>query len=571
MDSTTLLLYTQVVLYFVFMIIIGLITKKWVYTMTDFFSSGRELGVIAMGLGLASIIFSGATLPAISGFAITHSLWVASLYMWGWAAGIIIFGKMFAPAVRRSGVFTLAEWAEVRFDSNTRTVVAVAISIAAFGALFSQVIGLGNNLTALTNIPYWATTLGIVLLCTFYMYAGGFWALSISDMSHITVVIISFVVTLVYLFGTVANPIELLTNSAALGSRVDTFLGNSPDDFLTSLKFPSLASFLFGWFITQMGCQYYWMRAVGGRSESAVKKGYYLSGAIAILFGSTMLALFGLYALYIFGEGNFKPDTAFGLIIKSLPTGLDGLLLLALIAACMSTFSTALLGVASPITRDIYQRLFAPNATAVQLTKASRTITAVVALIAYLFALLWKAGAAHGLAFMWAFSSPTAATLLLGYFWERVTVKAAFWGELIGLILTTAWYVSGLSDIVHPMWVGFITTFIIIVMITLFTKPKYYATKEFQPSVPSNASGLSQTNMELKSQYQDEQFREAMCNVMRPCIGSKKYRHRVEQHHNKAYTLADFMFPHITGRQFDDVIPVRLSEKWKVQRGRHEI
>ncbi len=552
MDSTTLLLYTQVVLYFVFMIIIGLITQRWVSTMAGFFSSDRELGVIAMGLGLASIIFSGAMLPAITGFAITHSLWIASLYMWGWAAGIIVFGKVFAPAVRRSGVFTLAEWAEVRFDSNTRTVVAVAISIAAFGALFSQVIGLGNILTALTDIPYWAATLGIVLLCTFYMYAGGFWALSISDMSHITLVIIAFMGALTYLFSTVANPIEILTNSPAVEIRVDTFLGISPGDFLTSLKFPSLASFLFGWFITQMGCQYYWMRAVGGRSERAVKKGYYLSGIIAIIFGSTVLALFGLYALYIFGEDNFKPDIAFSLIIKSLPIGLDGLLLLALMAACMSTFSTALLGVASPITRDIYQRLFAPNASTVQLTKASRTITVVVALIAYLFALLWKAGAAHGLAFMWAFSSPTAATLLLGYFWKRVTVKAAFWGELIGLILTTVWYISGLSDVVHPMWVGFITTFIMIMMITLVTKPKYYASKEFKPGALSTASGLAQTNMTLSKQCQGERFREAMCNVMRPCIGSKKYRDRMEQRHNNTYTLADFMFPHITGRRFNE-------------------
>ena len=172
MDIRTLLLNTQVVIYFVFMIFIGLTTKKWVNSISDFFFSGRELSVITMGLGMAGIMFSGATLPAISGFAITHSLWVGSLYMWGWAAGIIVFGKFFAPAIRRSGIFTLPEWAEIRFDSRTRTVVAVATSMAAFGALFSQVVGLGYNVTALTGIPYWATTLGIVLLCTFYMYAG---------------------------------------------------------------------------------------------------------------------------------------------------------------------------------------------------------------------------------------------------------------------------------------------------------------------------------------------------------------------------------------------------------------
>ena len=193
-------------------------------------------------------------------------------------------------------------------------------------------------------------------------------------MSHMTVVMIAFVVTLLYLFTAVASPIEVLTNSPGAESRVFTFLGYSPEDFMTSLKFPSFISFLFGWFLTQMGCQYYWMRAVGGRSETAVRKGYYLSGAITFLFGSTMLALFGIYALYMFGEDTFSPDTALGMITKSLPIGFDGLLLVALVAGCMSTFSTALLGVASPVTRDIYQRLFAPKANAAQLTKASRTI-----------------------------------------------------------------------------------------------------------------------------------------------------------------------------------------------------
>lgn len=528
--------------------------------MSDFFFSGRELSFITMGLGMAGIMFSGATLPAISGFAITNSLWVGSLYMWGWAVGIIVFGKFFAPAIRRSGIFTLPEWAEIRYDSRTRTVVAVATGLAAFGALFSQVVGLGINITALTGIPYWATTLGIVLLCTFYMYAGGFWALSISDMSHMTLVMVAFVATLIYLFTSVASPIEVLTHSPGAEIRVFTFLGYSPDDFMTSFKFPSFISFLFGWFLTQMGCQYYWMRAVGGRSESAVKKGYYLSGVITIIFGSVMLALFGIYALYMFGEGTFSPDTAFVMIIKSLPIGLDGLLLMALVAGCMSTFSTALLGVASPVTRDIYQRIFAPKANAAQLTKASRTITLVVAIISYIFAQLWKAGAAHGLAFMWAFSAPTAVTLLVGYFWKRVTVTAAFWGELLGLIITMGWYVLGLSRYAHPMWIGFIATLVIILVVTLFTKPKYYASKEFKPGTPSKAPGLAQSNLDHIQIDQEKEFKEAMRNVMRPIIGSEKYRNMIEKRHNETYTIADFMFPHITGRHFNDMFPAKPSK-----------
>ncbi len=544
MEFRTALLFLELAVYFVLMIIIGIVTKKWVTSMSDFFCSGRELSALTMGLGLAGIMFSGATLPAISGFAITHSLWVGSLYMWGWAAGILVFGRFMAPAIRRSGVFTLPEWAEVRYDSKTRSVVAVATSVAAFGALFAQVVGLGNNITAITGIPYWATTLFVVVLCTFYMYAGGFWALSVSDMSHMTVVMIAFVITLGYLFISVGNPFFVAANSPGADHRIFSFFGKVPPDFAYSLKFPSFPSLLFGWFLTMMGCQYYWMRAIGGRNEKAVKKGYYISAIITFLFGSTMLALFGTYALYMFGEGNVKSGAAFGMIVKSLPVGLDGLLFVALVAGCMSTFSTALLGVASPITRDIYQRLVAPKADAKHMTKASRIITLSVAVISYLFALVWKTGAAHALAVMWAFSCPTAAVLGLGYIWKRVTIKASFWGELIGLIVTLGWYLSGKSGVMHPMWVGLLVTLVIVVILTLLSKPKYYGEADYKPAKPSNASGLAQSNVALFREYQDTQARQAMCDLMRPCIGTKKYKDMLERKHNSGLSVARLAFPH---------------------------
>ena len=266
MEFKVFLLFAEVLVYFILMVVIGLITKKWITSMSDFFISGREVSSASIGLGLAAIIFSGATLPAISGLAITHGLWIGSLYMWGWSIGIIVFGWILAPAIRRSGVYTLPEWAHIRFDHKTRTVVAIATSLAAFGALFAQVVGLGNNLTALTGIPYWGTTLILTVLCTFYMYSGGFWALSVSDMAHMTVIIIALIVGVGYLLIEVGDPVTVFKSVAGADWRIFTFAGKAD----WSLRFPSIPSLAFGWFLTMLGCQYYWMRAVGGRSEKAI-------------------------------------------------------------------------------------------------------------------------------------------------------------------------------------------------------------------------------------------------------------------------------------------------------------
>ena len=556
--GSTFLLFAEVIIYFIAIMVLGVFTRKWVSNMSDFFTSGRELSAITMALGLAGIMFSGATLPTISGFTISHSLWIGSFYMWGWALGIFIFGRFFAPAIRRSGVMTLPEWAEIRFDSKTRTVVAIATSIAAFGALFAQVVGLGNNMATITGWPYWLCALIVVVICTIYMFAGGFWALSVSDMCHMTITAISFVVVLLYLGAAVGSPTAVAAAIPDSEKIVGSFLGKSPDWFMTSFKYPSFMSLLCGWFLCQMGCQYYWMRAIGGRSEKAVKRGYYLSGLITIIFGSTMLAFFGVYAIYMYGDKATSAN-AFGLIVKGLPVGLDGLLFTGMVAGCMSTFSTALLGVSAPITRDIYQRLINPKADAETMTRASRIITVAVAVVGYGFAYFWKAGSGHGLAFMWAFSCPTAALLLLSYCWKKVTVPAGFIGELVGLVFTAYWYISGKSSIVHPMWVGFVSTFVLVLVISFFTQPKYYGKDGYKSPDASKNPKLQQNSAAFMA-YQEEQYAEAMRNLMRPAIGTASYKAAVEKHHDKSFSIADFVFPHLTGRRPGDAVIVERTE-----------
>ncbi|MBQ5950726.1 MAG: sodium:solute symporter family protein [Lachnospiraceae bacterium] len=553
------LLFLEVAVYFALMLVIGRVTGKWVTSSDDYWTSGREVHWLPMGFGIAAIMFSGATLPTISGFAITHGLWIGSLYMWGWALGIVLFTLLVAPAIRRAGIVTLPEWIEVRYSSKTRTVAAIATATAAFGALFAQVVGLGNNLVTITGLPYWATTLAVVILCTLYLYSGGFWALTVSDMCHMTIVAIAFLVVLAFMFAKVGGPFQVAANSPGAAERVFTFFGKSPAGFTYKLNYPSFPSLLIGWFFCQLGCQYYWARAVSARTEKEVKKGYYLSAVMTIVFGSTLLALFGTYALQIFGEGNVTSANAFGkLVVDFLPVPFDGLLTVALVAGCMSTFSTAVVGVSAPITRDIYLRIFRPKANAKEMEKASRIVTVCVAIVAYLFALFWKSGSGHALAMMWAFSAPTGALVLLGLFWKRATPKASFIAELIGLIVTFLWYVISaatplkLVNYVHPMWVGFLLTFCLMVILSLATTPKYYGKEGYKAPQASKAAGLAQSASAHVKAYQEEQYKLAMQNSMRPVFGTRKWKEALERRHNSTTTtVADFFYPEITGRQFN--------------------
>ena len=73
-------------------------------------------------------------------------------------------------------------------------------------------------------------------------------------------------------------------------------------------------------------------------------------------------------------------------IIHSIPNGLKGLILIALVAACMSTFDSNVNFAVGFMTRDLYQAFFRPTAETKELIRASWFFTAFIAIAGYLMA-----------------------------------------------------------------------------------------------------------------------------------------------------------------------------------------
>lgn len=73
-------------------------------------------------------------------------------------------------------------------------------------------------------------------------------------------------------------------------------------------------------------------------------------------------------------------------IIHMIPDGLKGLILIALLAACMSTFDSNVNFAVGFLTRDLYQAYARPQASTKELTRASWVFTALIGVIGYLIA-----------------------------------------------------------------------------------------------------------------------------------------------------------------------------------------
>jgi len=193
----------------------------------------------------------------------------------------------------------------------------------------------------------------------------------------------------------------------------------------------------------------------------------------------------GMIAIVLL-PGMDNPDQVFPtLAAKLLPAGLKGLILTALIAAIMSSLDSALNAAASLLTMDFIRPL-RPSISGRRLLVVGRVLTAVLILVAALYAPLIER---FGSLFQYFQSTlayivpPIVAVYLGGLFWRRPSGSGAFWAIVSGLLLglalflvkevTEIWSSAGLPA-VHFTYMAvfmFVYTFLVMAAVSLALPP----------------------------------------------------------------------------------------------------
>src|SRR5258707_2351765 len=143
--------YTIILLYFVFVLGIGFVLKKYMKTSTDFFLSGRSipawiagLAFLSANLGAQEVIGMGAS-GAKYGISTSHFYWIGAV------PAMLFVGIFMMPFYYGSRARSVPEYLKLRFDEKTRgfnaisfavmTVFSSGISMYALGLLFQLVLG----------------------------------------------------------------------------------------------------------------------------------------------------------------------------------------------------------------------------------------------------------------------------------------------------------------------------------------------------------------------------------------------------------------------------------------------
>lgn len=175
-------------------------------TTRDFLLARRTVRSRRNAAAVSGEYLSAASFLGVAGVVLTdgaHALW----YPIGFTAGYLVLTLFVAAPLRRSGAYTLPDFAEARLDSHRlRTVSTWAVVLIGVLYLVPQLQGAGIALGTILPTPVWVGAVVVAALVGFNVFAGGMRAVTVVQafqywLKLVTIAVPTFVLCAVFVTG----------------------------------------------------------------------------------------------------------------------------------------------------------------------------------------------------------------------------------------------------------------------------------------------------------------------------------------------------------------------------------
>ena len=463
-------------LYLLLIILIGVLSNRFISSQLDFLLAGRRLGPWVTAFSERASGESAWLLLGLPGAAIAvgyGEIWAVI----GIISGIILSWFLIAEKLRaeteKYEALTIPDYLHKKFNDTSGIIkIFSSVIIAVFFTFYvsAQFHGSGKILNTIFGIePLYGISLG-ALVIILYTIMGGLLAVAWTDLVQgilmIGTLVILPIVGLIELssFDVPLRDLIMSTDSAK-SSLVSGFSG------LAAL---SVIVGGLSWGLGYFGQPHLLIRYMAIRSVKEVKKARLIATLWAIP-GISGAFLIGVIGMGYFGEeffiGKDVENVMPMLAQELLPAWLAGLLISGAVAAMMSTADSQLLVSTSAISEDLgVNVLKKPNK-----LLNSRVITVFLGIFAYLVAMYseWSGKTIFSIvSFAWSgLGSSFGPALLLTLWWKGVTRKGIIAGLFTGSITTIIWGSNlYLQSIVTERFISFALAFVAIIIISKYRK-----------------------------------------------------------------------------------------------------
>ena len=426
--------FVVIFLYFGVVMFIGFYFSKHKNS-EDYFLAGRDIGWLAIGASLfasniSSEHFIGlAGSGASSGLAVGHFEWLASFI-------VLFLGWVFVPFYLKSGVFTMPEFLEKRYNRSSR-VYLTTVSIVAYVITKISVTLLAGGLL-LNKILGWdmiSSAIVLVVITGIYTIAGGLKAVIYTELMQAVVLIGGAVMLTVLGMNEVGGWAGL--REALPVDYFSMFKPSSHADFpWTGILFGAPILGIWYWCTDQFIVQ----RVLAAKNINHARSGAIFAGFLKIL-PVFILVLPGLVAAVLFP--GIEGDEAYPMLVTShlLPIGIKGIVIAALLAALMSSLASVFNSSSTLFTMDFYKNI-KPSASENELVLVGRLATTVLVILGILWVPLIRSVSSQLFVYLQSvqgyISPPIAAVFLFGIFWKRANGRGAIYALVGGGILGAA-------------------------------------------------------------------------------------------------------------------------------------
>ncbi len=426
------------------------VAKKKSETTTDYFLAGRDATWIAIGSSIFASNIGSEHLVGLAGAGASSGMAMAHWEMHGWL--ILILGWFFVPFYARSGVFTMPEFLEKRYNKGARSVLSiislvsyvftkVAVTVYAGGIVFKQVFGIES----MFGIDFfWISAVGLVVLTGIYTTLGGMRAVLWTSVLQTPILLLGSIAILIIGLIKLGGWSEMMEicRAVPVNAEGDTMThlmrsANDPEFPWTGVILGSAIIGFWYWCTDQFIVQ----RVLSGRNQTESRRGAILGAGFKLLPVFIFL-IPGMIAYALNTKGVItlpNSDAAFSVLVKELlPMGFKGLVVGGILAALMSSLASLFNSSATLFTVDFYEK-FRPQATEKELVRVGRIATVVVVVLGVLWIPVMKGLGKFLYAYLQDVQSMLApgiaAVFLLGILSKRITPKAGFIGLLTGFVL----------------------------------------------------------------------------------------------------------------------------------------
>ncbi len=423
-------------------------------TSTGYFLAGRTLTGAFIAGSLLLTNLSTEQLVGLNGAAFTDGIAVMA---WEVIAGasLVLMALYFLPKYLRSGIATIPEFLEKRFNGTTRSITSFIFIIAYAGILLPIILYTGAtglagilDLQKLTGIEsettvLWITVWFIGIVGSIYAIFGGLRTVAVSDTINGFGLLVGGIMITLFGLNAVSDGGIFKAIGELREAHPEKFnsIGGSESSVPFSTLFTGVLLLnLFYWTTNQQIIQ----RTFGASTLAEGQKGVLIAGVFKVL-APLILVIPGIIAFHLYAGDGIKPDHAYGTLVRDvLPDWLAGFFAAVMVGAILSSFNSALNSTATLFSLGVYKHVIKHDEVDEQKVIANgKLVGGIVAILAMctapllagqesIFGYLQKM---NGLYFI-----PIFSVVLAGFLFKRANASAANIALIAGCTLLILGY-----------------------------------------------------------------------------------------------------------------------------------